>query len=56
MEGLLSIAEAIRQWLYGQDLFYSLDYWLSQPTYDATGILLMLGLIVIGLIVVLILK
>ena len=56
MEGLLNIAELSKEWLYNQDIFYSLDYWLAQPTYDAFGILLVLAFVVLGLIIVWALK
>ena len=56
MQPLIILAENIMAWLESQEVFIYFNWLLAQPSADYSGVLIVLGVLVVGLLVVVVCK
>jgi len=53
---LIILAENILAWFKSQAFFEYFNWFLMQPSADYTGVLIVLGVVVVGLLIVVVMK
>jgi hypothetical protein len=56
MKPLIDLSESVLLWFKEQAFFEYFNWYLSQPSGDYTGVLIVFGVIVVGLLIVVVMK